>query len=56
MTETGARGLGQSRSKAKEGPGALDLRCYVITSGHGRHVVATAAAAAAGGAGISTLR
>ncbi|WP_432559980.1 thiamine phosphate synthase [Granulicoccus sp. GXG6511] len=34
----------------------LDLRCYVITAGHGREVVETAASAAAGGAGIIQVR
>ncbi|MDO5681872.1 MAG: thiamine phosphate synthase [Propionibacteriaceae bacterium] len=34
----------------------LDLRCYVITAGHGRKVVEAAAAAAAGGAGIIQVR
>lgn len=34
----------------------LDLRCYVITSGAGPEVVATAAAAAAGGSGIIQVR
>jgi thiamine-phosphate pyrophosphorylase len=34
----------------------LDLRCYVITAGHGRQVVETAAAAAAGGAGMIQVR
>lgn len=34
----------------------LDLRCYVITAGHGRQVVETAAAAASGGAGMIQVR
>lgn len=34
----------------------LDLRCYLVTSGTGRHTVAAAAAAAAGGAGMIQVR
>lgn len=34
----------------------LDLRCYLVTSGTGRRTVETAAAAAAGGAGMIQLR
>lgn len=34
----------------------LDLRCYLVTSGTGRRTVETAAAAAAGGAGMIQVR
>jgi len=34
----------------------LDLRCYLVTSGHDRHTVETAAAAAAAGAGMIQVR
>ncbi|QCU79240.1 thiamine phosphate synthase [Citricoccus sp. SGAir0253] len=38
------------------GHGPLDLRCYLITSGTGRHTVNVAAAAAAAGAGVVQVR
>lgn len=34
----------------------LDLRCYLVTSGTGRHTVETAAAAAGAGAGMVQVR
>jgi thiamine-phosphate pyrophosphorylase len=48
--DIGRGGVGADRGEP------LDLRCYLVTSGTGRHTVEVAAAAAAAGAGVVQVR